>query len=253
MWFDWWIEQPAFQPYLRRFAAYYYNRGAQWQRGVAINYKHAAFPEGTAVFDVERGQLADIRPIFWQTDTAVSKNSWGYVKEQEYKAAGDLVHDLIDIVSKNGALLLNIGPRPDGTIPEPEEQLLLSIGRWLTVNGEAIYGTRPWKIYGEGPTRVVEGSFKDTERQPFTSRDMRFTTRGDTLYALVLAYPEDGRVTIASLSDASGLFSRSIDKVELLGAAAPLRWTRAADGLQVELPADRPSEYAFALRITPGA
>ncbi len=130
VWFDWWIEQPAFAPYLQAFAAYYYNRGAEWGRGVAINYKHAAFPDGTAVFDVERGQLTDIRPAFWQTDTAISKNSWGYVAEQDYKSAGDLIGDLVDIVSKNGALLLNIGPRADGTIPEPERDILLDIGRW---------------------------------------------------------------------------------------------------------------------------
>ena len=131
VWFDWWIEQPYFAPWLQRFAAYYYNRGAEWGRGVAINYKLKAFPETAAVFDVERGQLSDIRYPFWQTDTAVSKNSWGYVHEQDYKTATDIIGDLCDIVSKNGALLLNIGPRPDGTIPEPEEEILLEIGRWL--------------------------------------------------------------------------------------------------------------------------
>ena len=91
-----------------------------------------------------------------QTDTSVSKNSWGYVKDQNYKTVDSIVDDLVDIVSKNGCLLLNIGPKPDGTIPEPEEQMLLEIGRWLKVNGEAVYGTRPWKVYGEGPTGVVE-------------------------------------------------------------------------------------------------
>ena len=157
VWFDWWIEQNVFAPYLQKFAAYYYDRGAQWNRGVAINYKHDAFPEGTAVYDIERGQLSGIRRLFWQTDTAVSKNSWGYVNNQDYKTVDDIVDDLIDIVSKNGALLLNIGPRPDGTIPEPEEQLLLGIGGWLAQNGEAIYGTRPWKVFGEGPTQISEG------------------------------------------------------------------------------------------------
>ena len=151
VWFDWWIEEPAFAPFLRRFAAYYYNRGAQWQRGVVINYKNRAFPEGTAVYDIERGQLDDICPLPWQTDTSISKNSWGYVQKQDYKTPGDIIGDLVDIVSKNGVLLLNIGPRPDGTIPEPEEAILLEIGRWLAVNGEAIYGSRPWRSTGRGP------------------------------------------------------------------------------------------------------
>ncbi|HPC77876.1 MAG TPA: alpha-L-fucosidase, partial [bacterium] len=139
VWFDWWIEQPAFEPYLRRFAAYYYNRGFQWNRGVAINYKNQAFPRKAAVFDVERGLLEDIDPYFWQTDTSISKNSWGYIKDHDYKTADWIICDLVDIVSKNGALLLNIGPKPDGTIPEQEEEILLEIGQWLLVNGEAIY------------------------------------------------------------------------------------------------------------------
>jgi alpha-L-fucosidase len=249
-WFDWWIEQPAFAPYLQRFAAYYYNRGAEWNRGVAINYKHQAFPEKAAVFDVERGQLSDVRPLFWQTDTSVSKNSWGYVTNQNYKTAGSIVCDLADIVSKNGALLLNIGPRPDGTIPEPEEEILLDIGRWLAVNGEAIYGTRPWRVFGEGPTEVVGGSFNDTKRQSFTSRDIRFTTRGDVLYAIVLSVPEDA-VTVRSLSSNLKLYPGEIGDVQLVGAREPVRWLRDESGLRVEMPSQKPCEHAVALRITP--
>jgi len=251
VWFDWWIEQPAFAPYLQKFAAYYYNRGASWGRGVAINYKHAAFPAGTAVFDVERGQLTDIRPAFWQTDTSISKNSWGYVAEQDYKTTGDLVGDLVDIVSKNGALLPNIGPRADGTIPEPEQEILLGIGRWLAVNGEAIYGTRPWRVYGEGPTEVVGGSFADTKRPPFTGQDIRFTARGDTLYATVLAWPESGTATITSLAAGASLYQRGIEKVELFGHPDPVPWTRDRGGLSVTLPTTPPSEHAVVLKITP--
>ena len=251
VWFDWWIEEPAFRPYLQKFAAYYYNRGAQWGRGVAINYKFQAFPEGSAVLDIERGQLASIRPNFWQTDTAVSKNSWGYVENQDYKTATDLIGDLVDIVSKNGALLLNIGPRPDGTIPESEEELLLSIGRWLAVNGEAIYGTRPWQIYGEGPTKVVGGSFNDTKRQPFTSQDIRFTKRGETLYAIALAWPETGSITIKSLTTDSGLFPHQVEKVELLGHEEPLQWSHNASGLTINVPSHKRGDHAFAFRITP--
>lgn len=248
VWFDWWIEQNVFAPYLQKFAAYYYNRGAQWNRGVAINYKHDAFPEGTAVYDVERGQLGGIRRLFWQTDTAVSKNSWGYVKNQDYKTVDDIVDDLIDIVSKNGALLLNIGPRPDGTIPEPEEKLLLGIGEWLAQNGEAIYGTRPWKVFGEGPTQVGEGQFTDTNRSAYTGQDIRFTTKDDILYAIALAWPGSS-ITIKSLGSAAGLWSGAIGDVQLVGHPGKLAWQQDADGLTVQLPEQPPGQYAFVFKI----
>ncbi len=248
-WFDWWIRQIVFQPYLQRFAAYYYNRGLEWGKGVAINYKLDAFPEGSAVLDIERGQLKDIRPMLWQNDTSVSKNSWGYIQHHEYKTSTTIIHDLIDIVSKHGALLLNVGPKPDGTIPEPEQAILLDIGRWLAVNGEAIYGTRPWKIYGEGPTEVLEGGFTDTRRAAFTPRDVRFTTKGDTLYVILLGWPETGEASVQWLRAGSPLYPGDIRRVELLGAAEPVHWSRDAAGLQVKLPPERPCEAAYVLKI----
>ncbi len=186
VWFDWWINHKAFAPYLQRFAAHYYNRADEWGVGIAINYKYEAFGEGTAVFDIERGQLDGIRPLFWQTDTAVAKHSWSYVENQEYKTTESLLHDLVDIVSKNGALLLNIGPKADGTIPSIEQQMLRDMGAWLRVNGKAIYETRPWKTFGEGPTEVVGGAFNDTKRAGFTPRDIRFTQNPNdgSLYAV---------------------------------------------------------------------
>jgi len=248
VWFDWWIEQPVFQPYLQALAAYYYNRGAEWKQGVAINYKNASFPDKAAVLDIERGQLAEIRPFFWQTDTSISKNSWGYVARQDYKTAASIVGDLIDIVSKNGALLLNIGPRPDGTIPEAEEKILLEIGAWLGTNGEAIYGTRPWKVFGEGPTPVVGGSFNDTKRAAFTPRDIRFTAKGGALYAIVMAWPE-GEISIASLARDSALFPGEIRGVSLLGSKEAVTWSRDAGGLKVRMPGRKPCDYAYALKI----
>jgi len=249
VWFDWWIEQAVFEPYLQRFAAYYYNRGLEWGKGVAVNHKYESFPEGAAVFDVERGQLKGIRPLFWQTDTSVSKNSWGYVLDQDYKTATSLIHDLVDIVSKNGALLLNVGPRPDGTIPEPEQTILLEIGRWLAVNGEAIYGTRPWQVHGEGPTEVFEGAFQDTKRTEFTARDVRFTTRGDVLYAIVLGWPENGEIAIRSLGTGQARYPMAIKQVGLLGSKGAVQWSRDTSGLKVKLPAEKPSAAAFALKI----
>jgi len=249
VWFDWWIEEPAFEAYRQKFAAYYYNRGVQWKKGVAINYKNQAFPEGTAVYDIERGQLAGIRPILWQTDTAISKNSWGYVKNQDYKTAEALVGDLVDIVSKNGVLLLNVGPRSDGTIPEPEQQILLEIGEWLAVNGEAIYGTNTWKVYGEGPTQVSEGSFADTKRPPFTGEDIRFTTKGEALYVIILAWPGE-QVTLKSLRTASPLWDKEISGVSLLGHKGRLERSRDESGLTIRMPDRKPCKHAFVLKIT---
>ncbi|MFD2115318.1 alpha-L-fucosidase [Paenibacillus yanchengensis] len=250
VWFDWWIEQPAFKSYLQRMAAYYYNKADEWNRGVAINYKEKAFEKGTAVFDVERGQLDDIRDEFWQTDTSVSENSWSHITNHKYKTAESIIGDLVDIVSKNGALLLNIGPRADGTIPEEEQQMLLDIGQWLDVNGQAIFSTRPWKVYGEGPTEVVSGSFSDTKRAAFTSADIRFTTQAGKLYALILAIPEDGKVKITSLASSLRLYNKAVESVKLLGYTRELTWSHEADGLHVTLPEAHQVSNTFVLEIS---
>ena len=231
-WFDWWIEQIVFQPYVQRFAAYYYNRGLEWGKGVAINYKNETFPVEAAVYDIERGQLADLRRPFWQTDTAVSKNSWGYIAGQDYKQAADIVSDLVDIVSKNGALLLNVGPRPDGLIPEGDQAILREIGAWLKVNGEAIYATRPWTRYGEGPTAVADGGFTDGVRRDYTPADIRFTRKDSNLYAITLAAPGSA-VRIRSL--AAGQFDAArIQRVCLLGGGE-LAWSQDGEALTVAL------------------
>jgi len=248
-WFDWWIEQPVFEPYLRFFAAYYYNRAFEWGTSVVINYKHNAFPEGTAVLDIERGMLDAIRQDFWQTDTSICRKSWGYIKDHDYKSADSIIDSLVDIVSKNGCLLLNIAPKPDGTIPEEQRKILLNIGDWLKVNGEAIYGSRPWIVYGEGPTKVVGGEFREESGGPFTGRDIRFTRQGDTLYAILLDWPGE-EVSIKSLSTILRLYTDDIESVEMLGMDEPLQWTRGEDGLRVKMPGKKPCEHAYTLKIT---
>jgi alpha-L-fucosidase len=248
VWFDWWIAQPSVHPYLKTFSAYYYNRGAQWGKGVAINYKKhggESYPDTAGVLDIERGQLAAKRDLFWQTDTSVSKTSWGYVTNHQYKTVDSIVDDLVDIVSKNGCLLLNIGPKPDGTILEPEQEMLLAIGQWLKVNGEAIYGTRPWRVFGEGPTQVAEGSFGEKNRKEFIAQDIRFTTKGKMLYAIALGWPADGKVKIRSLAKDQN----QVRQVRLLGHSGKLDWTQTAEGLEVSLPAEAPCEFAVTLEI----
>lgn len=247
--FDWWIGQASIRPNLTRFAAFYYNSSLKYGDHVGvITYKDYAMPEHSAVLDIERGQLGEIRPLYWQTDTSVSNRSWGYIKDDTFKSPQFIVQQLIDIVSKNGNLLLNIGPRSDGTIPEPVQQVLLDVGAWLNINGEAIYGTRPWRTYGEGPTKVAAGSFHDFETGNYTPEDFRFTTKGEVLYAIGLGWPANGEAVIRSLALETG--TAPVETVALLGSDAKVQFEQRADGLHVQLPAQRPAKYAYALRVT---
>ena len=248
VYFDWWIGQPAFQPYLPRFAAFYYNQAARRKQPVVLTYKDRDFPENAAVLDVERGKLDSIRLLPWQTDTSVSIHSWGYVANDEYRDAKSLIDELVDVVSKNGNLLLNVGPKSDGTIPEEAQRILLQMGAWLKVNGEAIYGTRPWLLFGEGPTKVTSSAL-NTDRQEFTPEDIRFTTHGDALYAIALGWPSSGTLRVHSLWQGTPYLRGPVCSVQLLGSDTDLKWTQKADGLYVELPEHAPNEPAFALRI----
>ncbi|MDF2790365.1 MAG: alpha-L-fucosidase [Neobacillus sp.] len=237
IYFDWWIHHSAVKPYLKKFAAYYYNRAAEWNMEVAINYKHDAFMFGTAVVDIERGQFADQKPYFWQTDTTVAKNSWCYTKNNSYKAAKDIICDLVDIVSKNGSLLLNIGPKADGTIPKEDKEILLEIGVWLKVNGESIYNSKVWRVAEEGPTKIEEGQFTDSKTKVFTSEDIRFTVNGSYLYATVMNFPDDGKIKIYSLANknASKLphFHGIVKDISVLGFDEEPVWERTEHALVI--------------------
>jgi alpha-L-fucosidase len=249
VYFDWWIGQPSIRANLTRFAAFYYNSSLKWGDHIGvINYKDYAMQDHSAVLDLERGQLGDIRPLPWQTDTSVSNKSWGYINDDTFKSPEFIVHQLIDIVSKNGNLLLNIGPRSDGTIPDEVQRVLLEVGAWLNVNGEAVYGTRPWRVYGEGPTKVAAGSFHDTETTNYKPEDFRFTTKGDVLYAIGLALPSNGEAAIHSLALTAG--SSRVRSVTLLGNDSELKFDQRVDGLHLQLPAQAPAKYAYALRVT---
>ena len=249
VYFDWWIGQPSIRKNLTRFAAFYYNRSLEYGDHVGvINYKDYAMQEHAAVLDLERGQLGEIRRLTWQTDTSVSNKSWGYIKDDTFKSPEFVVNQLIDIVSKNGNLLLNIGPKSDGTIPDEVHKVLLDVGAWLKMNGEAIYGTRPWRIYGEGPTKVAAGSFHDTDTARYTAEDFRFTTKGDDLYAIGLKWPVNGQGVIHALALTAG--SEKVRTVSLLGGNSNLQFEQSGDGLHVRLPAEAPAKYAYALRVT---
>ena len=239
LYFDWWIQHSSAKPYLQKIAAYYYNRAVEWNEEVLIAYKHDAFMFGTALVDIERGQFANVQPFYWQTDTAVAKNSWCYTENNDFKKAKDIICDLVDIVSKNGNLLLNIGPKADGTISEEDTRILTEIGDWLRDNGESIYDTGVWRKYGEGPTQIVEGQFSDGIKKDFTPADVRYTAKGDHIYATALKCSPEGSYLFPALGeqDASKKpnFHGIIRNVEILGFDSECSWSRDEEGLHVKV------------------
>jgi len=248
-WFDWWIEQPAMEPYRKSFAAYYYNKGIEWDKGVVINYKNESFPADAAVYDIERGNSRATKEHPWQTDTSIGKKSWGYISGEENKSANELVDVLIDIVSKNGNLLLNIGPQADGAIPTEQQQVLRDIGAWLRVNGEGIYGTRPWKVSGEGTAELPDesASFNEYKSKGYTEEDIRFTQKGDLLYAFVLGVPSR-KIVIRALAAEKG--SPKIASISLLGSTVQPSWKQTGNALMITPNEQYACEHAVAFKIT---
>jgi alpha-L-fucosidase len=242
-------------------AAHFYNSSIQrhGRNEAVMNGKQLKeeYQRQSMVYDIERGKASGILPLPWQTDTCIG--SWHYDRnifdKHRYKTAEQVVPMLVDIVSKNGNLMLSVPVRRDGTIDEDEVKTLNGIGAWLKVNGEAIYKTRPWKTYGEGPstTAAEKGQFdgqKDTHSKPFTAEDIRFTQSkdGKTLYAMVHAWPAGGKVVIKSLAENSPHAPGKIGSVKLLGGSK-LKSTRDAHGLTVTLPEKKPCEIAYTLKI----
>ena len=232
--FDWWIQVEPLKPYLKKFAAYYYNKSEEWGKIGIIHYKYDAMAFGSAVLDIERGQFGELKSYPWQTDTSIARNSWGYTENNNFKQPPEIIRDFVDIVSKNGCLLLNVGPKADGTICDEERKILLEIGDWLKINGEAIYNTRRFKVFGEGPTEVKEGHFTDSAEKIFTGSDIRFTQNGGNLYAAVLNYPENGETNIKSLGKKSGVFYGYIKDVSVLGFDEKPEFDRTDEKLAIK-------------------
>jgi len=249
--FDWWIHHSVLRPYVKKFAAYYYNRAVQKGFPAAINYKLDTFAFGSAVLDVERGHFAQAKPYFWQTCTAIAKNSWCYTEQNQYKTPYTLVCDLIDVVSKNGTMLLNVGPKADGSIGEEDTAILRAIGKWLRANGEAIYDTHVWRQSGEGPTQIEEGQFTEKDTQ-YTPADFRFTVKENHLYAIALACPGDGQFTVKALNRRGpGEYLGVIRDVDILGCEQKPQWRQDDQGLHVSAPFVS-GDMPVAIRVTVG-
>ncbi len=232
LYFDWWVHNRCFKPYLKKICAYYYNRAEEWGDEVTIAYKHQAFPPTVATFDVERGALTDISPLPWQTDTAIGKYSWGYRRDNEYKTSRQIICDLVDIVSKNGMLLLNVGPRSDGTITDEETAVLLDMGEWLKKNGEGIYGTTFWRKFGEGKVNNEGGFFKDNDEKHYTEKDFRFTYKNGCVYAFQMR-PDGKDVKIKAFKKRNP-HDFLVNSVTLLETGEKLSFERTEDAMLIK-------------------
>ncbi len=244
LYFDWWIQNHTFKPYLKKIAAYYYNRALEWGEEVTIDYKHNAFAPGTATLDIERGALGGVSPEPWQTDTAIGKLSWGYRKDNAYKSTYEVVTTLIDVVSKNGTLLLNLGPKPDGTFTAEETQVLQQLGAWLRLNGEGIYDTVPYKFFKEGEHQPKAGMFSEGG-VPYDEADFRFTYKNGALYAFQMK-PSKSMLIRSLHTDRCGT---SVQNVTLLGSDEAVRFEGGQSGLSVALSAEPTTDLPICLKI----
>lgn len=236
-------------------AAHYYNSNLAWHNGNlegVITVKGLEGARRTAtVPDYERGVANGIQTLPWQTDTCIG--DWHYsrwiAEHNRYKTVPKVVHMLADIVSKNGNLMLNIPVRGNGSIDEHEVAFLHGLADWMQVNGEAIFATRPGKVYGEGPTCERAGMFAENNHGRYTPEDMRFTTKAGALYAIVLAWPVNG-LKIKSLGTAAGLWDKPVASVSLLGSDETIKWSRTTDALVISQPRKQPNDFAVVFKIT---
>ena len=245
----------------RRLIAHYYNQGLLWHDDLEVVCTLKSRPgaggeyiEGIAVEDVERGSKAAIAPTLWQCDTAL--NDWIYDRDAPMRPTTAVIHQLIDVVSKNGNLLLNVPLRADGTMPDEAGAVLDEIGAWMKLNGEAIYGTRPWSVFGEGPTETIGGALGENKTLSYTSEDIRYTAKRwfdkevehETVYAILLGWPGAGEEVVLSALPA-GPKARPIGVVRLLGYEGALRMVRDRQGLHIQLPAEAPCRHAVVFRV----
>jgi alpha-L-fucosidase len=248
-----WLGMPELTPHIM---AYYYNANVRRNGGkldAVFNIKNVPRPVlSTLVRDFEMSQAGAIEPDPWQTDTCIG--GWHYSRSifenHNYRKPESMVQLLVDVVSKNGNLLLNIPLPGHGRPDEDEFAFLDKFGAWMAVNNEAIYSTRPWKIAGEGPTKT-SGSLYGGPSPRFVAEDFRFLTKGDSLYAIALAWPENGKLVIRSLASDSPHYRGEVASVGLVGSESNLVWSRGAEGLTISLPEKRPCDYAYALKINP--
>lgn len=231
------------------FLSYYYNFAAERNQPVVCTYKFEEMAKGAAVLDLERSRMAEKKEFPWLTDDSIDWGSWCNVANPDYKSTNRLIDFLVDVVSKNGGVLLNVTPTAQGEIPEPVKQRLLEMGQWLQTNGEAIYGTRPWKVYGEGPAEVTEGHLSERQNADNTEEDIRFTQKDGNLYALLLDVPTKD-IKIRSLGKKAGLLDKEIKNIEIVGSTEKVSWEMGNDYLKINQPKENTSDHCVVFKLT---
>ena len=247
IWFDSWLDLIP-EEYRAKFAAYYLNEAAKWDKEVVIVRKQDDLPLSFSVDDLEKSRKNRLEESVWMTDETISKGSWCYTENLEIKPAEDVLHVLIDIVSKNGVLLLNISPKADGTIPEDQRKVLLKMGAWLDNYGEAIYETRPWFTHGEGPTIEPEGHFENHAeflKIKYSWKDIRYTTKGNSIYAIFLGVPRGEEILLKSFSE----FDKEIKKITVLNSGYQPEFIRNEKGLLIKGLKNLNEEMAVVLKM----
>lgn len=252
IWFDSWLDQIP-EKYQQKFCAYYLNEADKLGKEVVIVRKQEDLPLEVSVDDLEKSRKNRLEEKSWMTDETISTGSWCYTDNLKIKTATDMLHVLIDIVSKNGVLLLNISPKADGTIPDDQKQLLLKMGEWLSKYGESVYGTRPWYTYGEGPTKEPDGHFKNREeflKIKYSAKDVRFATKENVIYVTLLGWPgNNSEVLIKSFSKDKWTNARNIKNVTMLGCNQVIKYSLTVDGLSIVAPSLPVDETAAVLKI----
>jgi alpha-L-fucosidase len=240
IWYDNGLNHRVFDPLKLKVAAYYFNRARHWGKPVTFTGKGTCFIAG-GVQDFEgMGRVArELTDFTWLVHDRIA-GSWGYVEGTRAADPRTMLEWLVEVVSKNGVLALNVSPRGDGSIPQDQQDCLRAIGRWLGVNGEAIYGSRPWTRSGEGAQRLRRG-------QRYSAKEIRFTTREGVLYAIAMAWPQDGRVVMTALP--AGAPTGKPTSIRLLGTDSELEFTQNADGLTIQVPSEDPGNGPYAFRI----
>jgi alpha-L-fucosidase len=253
MWFDAWLDEIPDQ-YQKEYLAHYFNKAAEWGQDVVVVTKQD-MPREVAVDDYEKGRAGRLTNFAWLTDDTISRGSWCYTQDLKIKSTPEVLHVLIDIVSKNGQLLLNISPKADGTIPQDQRDVLLGVGAWLGKFGEAIYGTRPWLVYGEGPTQMDTAGHFVKMKGRYGPQDIRYTRKGSTIYAIALGWPGANQpVLLTSFATERLQGDLQVTAVSMLGSDAKIPYELRPDGLALTTPADKADDLATVFKIeTTGA